>query len=67
MITRVNRIYRGLSIDVKGKTLSEVLPKLKRPVLDCQVKVTFKRRSYKGKQKKDDEVFRVVAVFNEEE
>jgi len=66
-IIAVNRTHRGRSIDVKGKYLSEILPKLKRQVLDVEVEVSFKRRSYKDKQKKDIEQFRLVAIFNEED
>ncbi len=58
---------RGNCLDVKGKRLSEVLPKLKRQVLDVEVEASFKRRSYRGKTRKDDEHFRMIAVFNKEE
>ncbi len=67
LILEVHRIYRGNSIDVKGKSISEILPKLKRKVLDVEVGVSFKRRNYSGKQRKDTEHFRLVAVFNEED
>jgi putative transposase len=66
-IIKSNISYRGRSIDVEGRTLQEVLPKLKRQILDVNVEVSFKRRSYKSKQKEDQEKFRMVAVFNEEE
>lgn len=67
LIVDVHNTCRGNSIDVKGKHLSEVLPKLKRQVLDVEVEISFKRRNYNGKQKNDSELFRLVAVFNEEE
>lgn len=67
LILEVHRIYRGNSIDVEGKCISEILPKLKRKVLDAEVEVSFKRRNYNGKQRKDTEHFRLVAVFNEED
>jgi putative transposase len=66
-IINSNISYRGRSIDVEGRTLQEVLPKLKRQILDVNIEVSFKRRSYKSKQKEDQEKFRMVAVFNEEE
>ena len=59
----------GNSIDVKGKYLSEILPKLKRQVLDVEVEISFKRPNYNGKSKTrmDTERFRLVAVYNEDE
>lgn len=66
-IINSNISYRGRSIDIEGRTLQEVLPKLKRQILDVNIEVSFKRRSYKSKQKEDQEKFRMVAVFNEEE
>ena len=67
LITGVHNTCRGNSIDVKGKHLSEVLPRLKRQVLDVEVEVSFKRRNYNGKERKDSEQFRLVAIFNEDE
>ncbi len=67
LIVDVHSACRGNSIDVKGKHISEVLPNLKRQVLDVEVELSFKRRNYNGKQRKDSELFRLVAVFNEEE
>ncbi len=67
LIMDVHSTCCGNSIDVKGKYLSEVLPKLKRQILDVEVEISFKRRNYKGKERKDSELFRLVAVFNEEE
>ena len=36
-------------------------------MLDVEVEVEFNRRAYRGKEKKDTERFRLVAVFNEDE
>lgn len=57
------------SIDVKGKYLSEILPKLRRQVLDVEVEISFKRPNYNGKSKTrmDTERFRLVAVYNLDE
>ena len=59
----------GNSIDVKGKYVREILPKLKRQVLDVEVEISFKRPNYNGKSKTrmDTERFRLVAVYNEDE
>ena len=42
----------GNSIDVKGKYLNEILPKLKGEVLDVEVEISFKRPNYNGNTKK---------------
>ena len=66
LIIGTNRTCRGRSIDLVGKRLSEVLPKLKRQVIDVEVEVEFKRRAYNGKQKGDAKRFRLVATYNAE-
>jgi IS4 transposase len=67
LIIEANRSYRGRSIDVQGKHLQDILEDLKRQVLDVDVEVAFNRRAYRGKEKKDNERFRLVAVYNEDE
>lgn len=66
LIVSTNRRWRGRTLDVVGKRLSEVLPKLKRQVVDLEIEVEFKRRTYQGKQRKDVKRFRLVAIYNEE-
>ncbi len=67
LIIEANRSYRGRSIDVRGKHLQDILKDLKRQVLDVDVEVAFNRRAYQGMEKKDNERFRLVAVYNEDE
>jgi len=67
LIVDLHNTCRGNSIDVIGKYISEILPKLKRQILDVEVEVSFKRRKYNGKESLDTERFRLVAVFNEDE
>jgi len=59
----------GNRIGVKGKSLNEILPKLKGEVLDVEVEIPFKRPNYNGKSKTrmDSERFRLVAVYNIDE
>jgi len=59
----------GNSIDIKGKHLTEILPKLKGEVLDVEVEIPFKRPNYNGKSKTrmDSERFRLIAVYNVDE
>ena len=69
LIVDVHNTCRGNSIDVKGKHISEILPKLKRQVLDAEVEISFRRQNFNGKSKTrlDTERFRLVAVFNEDD
>lgn len=65
-IVSVLRKYRGQAIDISGMTLKEILPKLKREVLDVQVEVSFNRRSYNGKTSKATENLRLVGILDPE-
>jgi IS4 transposase len=67
LIVGTNRRWCGRTIDVVGKRLSEVLPKLKRQVVDVKVEVEFKRRKYNRKQRKDAKRFRLVAIYSVED
>jgi putative transposase len=79
-IVSVLRTYRGNAIDLAGKKLKDVLPRLKREVIDVEVEVTFRqanRRSSdkegdsfevyrpKGETSKTTETFRLIGVFDE--
>lgn len=63
----MNNNCRGRAMEVVGEKLSEVLPKFKRQFLDVEVEVRFKRREYRGKQRKETVRFRLVAAYNEED
>ena len=66
-IIKAYNTCRGQSIDVSGLYLKDILPKLKRQILDAEVEVSFKRRAYKGERRPDTHRFRLVAIYNEEE
>ena len=51
---------------LKEKSQKDVLPHLKRDILDVMVEATFKRRKYRGKRTTVTRLFRVVAVLNKE-
>jgi len=51
LIVSVNKTCRGNSIDLVGKRVKDVLPRLKRQRVDVMVEVPVKRRKYKGKQR----------------
>ena len=49
-----------------GKTVNECIKQISGKDIDAVVKITFKRRTYKGKQKNEEMKVRLVAVYNEE-
>ena len=53
--------------DFMGKPVSECIKQLSGKDLDAVVKIKFKRRAYKGKQKQDEMKVRLVAVYNDED
>ena len=65
-IVRVNQTRRGNSINVVGRKLKDVLPLLKRQMLDAIVVVEVRRREYRGKTTKITRTFRLICVLNEE-
>ena len=65
-IVGVNMSWRGRAIPIIGKNLQDVLPELKREILDVNIEVSFRRRKYRGEQKQDKELFRLVAIYNPE-
>ena len=67
IITAVHNVVRGRSINVVGKRLSEILPLIKRGILDIEVELHYKKRKYAGKQTRESTRFRLVAVQNKEE
>jgi len=65
-IVAVHRRWRGRSIELVGKRLKEALPVLKRQVLDVEVEVQFRRRTYRGQQSRAWRAFRLIAIRNQE-
>lgn len=65
LFVRSYTVHRGRAIDLEGKRLSEVLPRLDRGVLDAEVELSFKRRVYNGRRASDTARFRLVAVWDE--
>lgn len=79
-IVSVLKTYKGNSIDLAGKKLQDVLPRLKRGVIDCLVEVEFKASASRAKKSAGDgfevyrpkggaskikETFRLVGTINE--
>lgn len=67
VITQVYSTCRGRAMDLVGKPFSEVAPKVKRQIVDAEVEVSFRRRTYNGKRKGDTDRFRLIMVYNEED
>jgi IS4 transposase len=44
-VVSVLQRHRGRAVDLAGKSLKEILPQLKRQVIDVLVEISFKRRS----------------------
>ncbi|AKJ37593.1 transposase [Methanosarcina barkeri CM1] len=55
------------SKEFAGKPVSECIKQLSGKDIDAVVKIEFKRRAYKGKQKQDEMSVRLVAVYNSED
>jgi len=80
-IVSVLRTYRGNAVDIVGKKLKDILPQLKRKVIDIEVEVSFKGKASKAKKTansggfqvyrprggspKVTETFRLVGIFDE--
>lgn len=65
-IVAVNRVHRGRAIPLVGAQLRDVLPRMKRQVLDVEVEVRFPRRRYAGRVRHDTQKLRVVGLLNRE-
>ncbi len=63
---RIVAMHRGSACDLIGERIHDVVPFLKRRVLDVEVEATFPGRVYAGRQRKRTERFRVVGVRNRE-
>lgn len=66
LITAVHRTWRGRSVPLEGERLQTVLGRLQRQALDVEVELTFRRRTYRGKQSTARMRVRLVGVRNEE-
>ncbi len=62
-----NGILEKKSEEFIGKRVSEFTKQYSGEDLDAVVKIAFKRRAYKGKQRKDEMLVRLVATYNFEE
>ena len=66
VFVRSLKVHRGRAVDLEGKSLSEILPRLERGVLDAEVEIGFQRRTYRGKARGDTFTGRLVGVWDAE-
>ena len=65
-ITGSNMSCRGRSIDLAGTQLKDVLPRLRRKVIDVNVELDVRLRRYRGRRRTIQKQFRMVGVRNDE-
>lgn len=65
LITAVYGTSGASGLPLVGQRLQDVLHRLRRPVLDLEVEVSFRRRAYKGSRSGARTRFRLVGVRNE--
>jgi IS4 transposase len=66
LIVGINQVGNCHGIDLIGKHLKDIQLEKSDAIFDVNVEVSFDRRSYRGESKKDNKIFRLVAVYNPE-
>ena len=66
LIVSTNQVRDRHGIYLEGKYLKDLKLEKCDDIFDVNVEVSFDRRSYRGKSKKDNRKFRLVAVYNTE-
>jgi len=61
-VVALHRRWRGRSVPMLGRRVSEFIDRLQRRTLDAEVEVTVRRRVYAGVRHTDQERFRLVGV-----
>ena len=67
VITAINKVHRGRSIDLVGRKLQDILGSLRRQELDVEVEVEFNRRTYKGRTTRAKMNVRMVGLWDAED
>jgi len=60
----ITSVHVGSGVGLVGEKLQDVIGKLRRPVIDCEVQVRFQRRVYRGKKTWARASFRLVGIRN---
>jgi len=61
-VVALHRRWRGRSVPMLGRRVSEFIERLERRTIDAEVEVSVKRRVYSGTRRADWERFRLVGV-----
>jgi len=62
LVVALHRRWRGRSVPMVGRRVSEFIGLLRRQTIDAKVEVSVQRRSYRGVRHRDRECFRLVGV-----
>jgi IS4 transposase len=66
LIVGTNQVRNTRGVDLNGKHLKDIKLEKSDDIFDVNVEVSFDRRSYRGESKKDNKIFRLVAIYNPE-
>jgi putative transposase len=66
LIVGTNQVSNCHGFDLNGKHLKDIKLEKCDDIFDVNVELSFDRRSYRGESKKDNKIFRLVAVYNPE-
>ena len=66
LIVGTNQVRNTRGVDLNGKHLKDIKLEKSDDIFDVNVEVSFDRRSYRGESKKDNKIFRLVAIYNTE-
>jgi IS4 transposase len=66
LIIDTNIVQSNCNLDLKGKHLKDIALDSRDDIFDVNIEVSFDRRAYRGKSKKDNMKFRLVALYNDD-
>jgi IS4 transposase len=58
----ITAVHRGKATGLVGERLQDILPRLKREVLDVEVTLTFSKRRYAGRRRREALRLRLIAI-----
>jgi IS4 transposase len=62
VVVALHRRWRGQSVPMIGRRVSEFIGRLQRQTVDAEVEVSVQRRSYRGVRHRDRQRFRLVGI-----
>ena len=64
-IVRSLRTHRGQQVPVAGERLQDILGRLRRHILDCEVEVEYQARAYRGTRRGHRLALRLVGIWDQ--